>query len=204
MILVFMPKVVTAIPAPLVVIVLLTVVVVVFGVHIPNVGDQGELPDSLPQLFVPNVPFSCETLTTIAPYAMAMAMVGLLESLMTAKLVDDITDSHSNKTREAFGQGRRKHRHRPVRRHGRVRDDRPDDDQRQGLGRPYPDLDLPRRRVPAGPRRRVRWRRRQDPDGRAGRRHDHGLGRNDGLAQRAPANAAADADQRDDDHGRDR
>ena len=93
------------IPAPLVAIVLLTAAVVVFAWNVPNVGDQGELPESLPALFIPNVPLTFETLQIIAPYALAMAVVGLLESLMTAKLVDDITDTHSRKTREALGQG---------------------------------------------------------------------------------------------------
>ena len=71
----------------------------------PDVGDEGELPDSLPSLFLPDVPLTLETLRIIAPYALAMALVGLLESLLTAKLVDDITDTHSDKTREAWGQG---------------------------------------------------------------------------------------------------
>jgi SulP family sulfate permease len=72
---------------------------------VPTVGDEGELPKSLPEFVFPAVPFTFETLTRIAPFALAMAVVGLLESLMTAKLVDDITDSHSRKTREAIGQG---------------------------------------------------------------------------------------------------
>ena len=71
----------------------------------PTVGDEGTLPDSLPALFFPDVPLNLETLPIIAPYALAMALVGLMESLMTAKLVDDVTDTHSNKTREAWGQG---------------------------------------------------------------------------------------------------
>ncbi|MDW4573672.1 SulP family inorganic anion transporter [Microbacterium sp. M3] len=100
-----MPRWTKVVPAPLVAIVLLTAAVVVFGLNVPNVGDQGELPESLPQLFIPNVPLTWETLQIIAPYAAAMAVVGLLESLMTAKLVDEITDTHSRKTREAFGQG---------------------------------------------------------------------------------------------------
>jgi SulP family sulfate permease len=86
-------------------IVLLTVVAVVLHANVPTVGDEGALPDSLPSLFVPQVPLTWETLQIIAPYALAMALVGLLESLMTAKLVDDITDTHSVKTREAWGQG---------------------------------------------------------------------------------------------------
>ncbi|WP_372968424.1 SulP family inorganic anion transporter [Microbacterium sp.] len=105
LILFLMPKVTKVIPAPLVTIVLLTAAVVIFGWSVPNVGDQGELPQSLPELFIPNVPLTLETLGIIAPYALAMAVVGLLESLMTAKLVDDITDTHSPKTREAWGQG---------------------------------------------------------------------------------------------------
>lgn len=104
-ILVFFPKLTGAVPAPLVVVVALTVVVVVFGIDIPNVGDQGDLPNSLPSLLIPDVPWTLETLQIIAPVAFAMALVGLLESLMTAKLVDDITDSHSDKTREGWGQG---------------------------------------------------------------------------------------------------
>ncbi|WP_431779129.1 SulP family inorganic anion transporter [Microbacterium aurantiacum] len=100
-----MPRLTKVVPAPLVAIVLLTAAVVVFAWNVPNVGDQGELPRSLPELFIPNVPLTLETLQIIAPYALAMAVVGLLESLMTAKLVDDITDTHSRKTREALGQG---------------------------------------------------------------------------------------------------
>ncbi|WP_168584001.1 SulP family inorganic anion transporter [Gephyromycinifex aptenodytis] len=104
-ILFLLPRVSTLVPAPLVAIVLITTAAVAFGWKIPTVGDQGELPDSLPALFIPNVPFTLETLQIIGPYALAMALVGLLESLMTAKLVDDVTDSHSNKTREARGLG---------------------------------------------------------------------------------------------------
>ncbi|CDK01976.1 putative sulfate transporter [Microbacterium sp. C448] len=100
-----MPMITKAIPAPLIAIVLLTAAAVVFGLNVPNVGGEGDLPESLPELFFPNVPLTMETLAIIAPYAAAVAIVGLLESLMTAKLVDEITDTHSRKTREAFGQG---------------------------------------------------------------------------------------------------
>lgn len=100
-----MPKITRAVPAPLVAIILLTAATVVFSLNVPNVGGEGDLPESLPELFIPNVPLTGETLTIIAPYAAAVAIVGLLESLMTAKLVDEITDTHSRKTREAFGQG---------------------------------------------------------------------------------------------------
>lgn len=102
---VFFPRVTTVIPAPLVSIVILTVITVAAGIAVPTVGDKGALPSSLPVPGLPDVPFTLDTLTTIAPYAFAMALVGLMESLMTAKLVDDITDTHSSKTRESIGQG---------------------------------------------------------------------------------------------------
>ncbi|MEV0075068.1 SulP family inorganic anion transporter [Nocardia neocaledoniensis] len=101
----FLPKLTTAVPAPLVAIVLLTSATIVFSLDVPNVGDEGELPSSLPTPLLPDVPFTLDTLKIIAPYALAVALVGLLESLMTAKLVDDITDTHSDKTREGWGQG---------------------------------------------------------------------------------------------------
>ncbi|MFF9502974.1 SulP family inorganic anion transporter [Streptomyces sp. NPDC014656] len=102
---VFFPRITTVIPAPLVSIVVLTVITVAAGIAVPTVGDKGELPSSLPVPGLPDVPFTLDTLTTIAPYAFAMALVGLMESLMTAKLVDDITDTRSDKTRESIGQG---------------------------------------------------------------------------------------------------
>jgi SulP family sulfate permease len=105
LIMVLMPRITRVVPAPLVAIVLITAVVVLTAITVPTVGDQGELPRSLPELFIPNVPLTGETFLIIAPYALAMALVGLLESLMTAKLVDDITDTGSNKTRESLGQG---------------------------------------------------------------------------------------------------
>ncbi|MFE4498355.1 SulP family inorganic anion transporter [Rhodococcus sp. NPDC056743] len=105
LILIFLPKLTTAVPAPLVAIVVLTAVTAVFSFDVPDVGDEGELPSSLPTLMFPDVPLTMHTLSIIAPFALAMALVGLLESLMTAKLVDDITDTHSNKTREGWGQG---------------------------------------------------------------------------------------------------
>ncbi|WP_104160033.1 SulP family inorganic anion transporter [Arthrobacter sp. ZGTC212] len=100
-----LPRLTTAVPAPLVAIVVLTVAAVAAGWEIPTVGDKGALPDSLPALLFPDVPLTLETLQIIAPYALAMAFVGLLESLLTAKLVDDITDTRSSKPREAAGQG---------------------------------------------------------------------------------------------------
>lgn len=102
---VLFPKITTVVPAPLVSIVVLTAITVGAAIAVPTVGDRGALPSSLPVPGLPDVPFTLDTLTTIAPYAFAMALVGLMESLMTAKLVDDITDTHSNKTRESLGQG---------------------------------------------------------------------------------------------------
>ncbi len=104
-VLVLLPRVTTVVPAPLVVVVTMTAATVAFGLDLPTVGEKGELPNRLPSLLLPDVPFTLETLRTIAPYAFAVAVVGLLESLMTAKLVDDITDTHSDKTREGWGQG---------------------------------------------------------------------------------------------------
>ncbi|MFC9975674.1 SulP family inorganic anion transporter [Spirillospora sp. NPDC127200] len=102
---VLFPRVTRAVPAPLVSIVILTALTVGAGIAVPTVGDKGALPSALPVPGLPDVPFTLDTLTLIAPYALALALVGLMESLMTAKLVDDITDTHSNKTRESIGQG---------------------------------------------------------------------------------------------------
>ncbi|WP_424922793.1 SulP family inorganic anion transporter [Aeromicrobium phragmitis] len=105
LVMVLLPRLTTVVPAPLVAIVLLTGATIIAAVKVPTVGDEGELPESLPSLLFPDVPLTFETLQIIAPFALAMALVGLLESLLTAKLVDDVTDTHSNKTREAWGQG---------------------------------------------------------------------------------------------------
>ncbi|CAB4731855.1 unannotated protein [freshwater metagenome] len=102
---VLLPRVTRAVPGPLVAIVVITAAALMGGWDLPDVGDEGELPDTLPGLFFPDVPLTLETFQIIAPYALAMALVGLLESLLTAKLVDDVTDTHSDKTREAWGQG---------------------------------------------------------------------------------------------------
>jgi SulP family sulfate permease len=104
-IMVVMPRITKVVPAPLVAIVVLTVATVVISINVPTIGDQGELPKTLPELLLPNVPLTLETFAIIAPFALGMALVGILESLMTAKIVDEVTDTHSNKTREAWGQG---------------------------------------------------------------------------------------------------
>jgi sulfate permease, SulP family len=100
-----LPPLTKAVPAPLVAIVALSAITIGFSIGVPNVGDMGELPSGLPFLALPDVPFDLDTLGVIAPYALGLAAVGLLESLMTAKVVDDATDTRSNKTREAAGQG---------------------------------------------------------------------------------------------------
>jgi len=100
---VVLPKLTKAVPAPLISIIALTALTIGAGIAVPTVGDKGALPSSLPIPGLPDVPFTLHTLTIIAPYA--LALVGLLESLLTAKLVDDITDTRSDKTRESIGQG---------------------------------------------------------------------------------------------------
>ncbi len=102
---VLLPRLTKAVPAPLIAIAVLTVLTTAASISVPTVGDQGKLPDSLPTLALPHIPYTFATLKVIAPYALALALVGLMESLMTARLVDDITDTHSNKTRESWGQG---------------------------------------------------------------------------------------------------
>ncbi|MBB5944528.1 SulP family inorganic anion transporter [Xanthomonas sp. 3307] len=94
-----------AVPPPLVAIVLLTGLALYFGIHVPTVGDKGQLPDRLPSLLLPTVPWTLETLRIVFPVAATMAVVGLLESMMTAQIVDDMTDTPSDKNRECVGQG---------------------------------------------------------------------------------------------------
>ncbi|MBF8178400.1 MAG: SulP family inorganic anion transporter [Pseudomonadota bacterium] len=99
------PYLTKAIPSPLVCIVVLTVVSLLMGLDIRTVGDMGQLPDSLPVFLIPQIPLNFETLAIIFPYSLTLAIVGLLESMMTATIVDDLTDTTSNKNRECAGQG---------------------------------------------------------------------------------------------------
>ncbi|TXT31838.1 MAG: sulP [Rhodocyclaceae bacterium] len=99
------PYITKAIPSPLVTIVVLTVVAIGLDLDIRTVGDMGALPDSLPVFLLPDVPLSLDTLRIIFPYSLTLMVVGLLESLMTATIVDDLTDTTSNKNRECIGQG---------------------------------------------------------------------------------------------------
>lgn len=99
------PYLTKAVPSPLVAIVLITIVTLSFGIHVPTVADLGEMPTTLPVLALPMVPLTFETLQIIFPYSLALAAVGLLESLLTAQIVDDMTDTVSSKSRECVGQG---------------------------------------------------------------------------------------------------
>lgn len=100
-----LPRVTRAVPSPLVAIVVLTAASIALGLDIRTVGDMGRLPDSLPSFLVPDVPFTLDTLLVILPYSVTLTVVGLLESLMTATIVDDLTDTRSDKNRECVGQG---------------------------------------------------------------------------------------------------
>ncbi|WP_150303011.1 SulP family inorganic anion transporter [Pseudomonas saliphila] len=101
----YLPKIGKLVPSPLVCIVVLTLLAVFLGLDIRTVGDMGELPDTLPIFLWPEVPLTLETLMIIFPYSAALAVVGLLESMMTATIVDDLTDTPSDKNRECKGQG---------------------------------------------------------------------------------------------------
>jgi len=104
-ILYLLPLVTKAVPAPLVCILVITGVVVLFGLDLRTVGDMGELPSTLPVFLLPDIPLNLETLLIILPYSAAVAVVGLLESLMTASIVDELTDTTSSRHRETVGQG---------------------------------------------------------------------------------------------------
>ncbi len=99
------PYITKTIPSPLVTIVVLTGVAMFFDLDIRTVGDMGELPDTLPIFLWPDVPLNFETLAIIFPYSISLAIVGLLESLMTATIVDGLTDTSSDKNKECKGQG---------------------------------------------------------------------------------------------------
>ncbi|MEY3611519.1 MAG: hypothetical protein RJB14_1241 [Pseudomonadota bacterium] len=100
-----LPYITKAVPSPLVTIVVLTGVSIYLGLGIRTVGDMGELPDSLPVFLLPNIPLNWDTLLIVLPYSATLMVVGLLESLMTATIVDDMTNTKSNKNRECMGQG---------------------------------------------------------------------------------------------------
>ena len=99
------PLLTRAVPSPLVCIVVLTGIAIAMGLNIRTVGDMGQLPDSLPVFLLPDLPLNLQTLRIIFPYALTLSVVGLLESMMTASIVDDLTDTPSNRNRECVGQG---------------------------------------------------------------------------------------------------
>ena len=99
------PRLTRAVPSPLVAIVVLTVLAITLGIAVPTVGDMGDLPDSLPVFLLPQVPLTLGTLWIVLPVSATLAVVGLLESMLTAQIVDDLTDTPSDKNREARGQG---------------------------------------------------------------------------------------------------
>lgn len=100
-----LPRLTTVIPTPLVAIVALTGAAIYWKLDVTTVGDLGELPTALPWVALPQVPFALETLQIVAPYVVALAFIGLLESLLTAQILDDMTDTGSDKNRECRGQG---------------------------------------------------------------------------------------------------
>lgn len=101
----YVPTIGKLVPSPLVTIIVLSCVVIVLGLDVRTVGDMGALPDTLPVFLIPQIPLNVETLAIIFPYALSLAVVGLLESLMTATIVDDLTDTKSDKNRECKAQG---------------------------------------------------------------------------------------------------
>ena len=101
----YLPVIGKLVPSPLVCIIVLTVISMSFHIDVRTVGDMGNLPDTLPIFLWPDVPLNLETLLIIFPYAIGLAVVGLLESMMTATIVDDLTDTNSDKNRECKGQG---------------------------------------------------------------------------------------------------
>lgn len=105
MIIYLVPYVTKAVPSPLICIVVITAFVAVTGLDVRMVGDMGALPDSLPVFLLPDIPLTLETLLIILPVSLTLAVVGLLESLMTANIIDAFTDTTSDKNREARGQG---------------------------------------------------------------------------------------------------
>ena len=100
-----LPRFTKVVPSPLVALVVMTIAAISLNLNVPTVGDKGELPTALPSFALPDVPFNLETLNIILPYSVTLAIVGLLASFLTASLVDEFTDTPSDKNQEAKGQG---------------------------------------------------------------------------------------------------
>ena len=99
------PKLTKIVPAPIVSIIIIYLIVLIFKIDIPKLGDLGPITRELPKFSIPEVPYNLKTLGIILPYAISLAIVGLLESLLTAQLIDNLTNTNSNKNRESIGQG---------------------------------------------------------------------------------------------------
>ncbi len=99
------PKLTKAVPSPLIAIIVMTVLAVIFKINVRTVGDMGNITRSLPVFHLPQVPLTFETLRIILPYSFTLSIVGIMESLLTAKIIDDMTDTKSDKSREVWGQG---------------------------------------------------------------------------------------------------
>jgi SulP family sulfate permease len=100
-----LPRITTAVPSPLVAIVIISLIAIYTKSDVNTIGDMGTITGSLPSFILPNVPLNLETLQIIFPYALSLALVGLIESLLTSQIVDDLTDTDSDKNKESRGQG---------------------------------------------------------------------------------------------------
>jgi len=100
-----LPRLTKIIPSPIVSIIIITIIVKLFNIDVKTLGDMGKVTTDLPKFLIPSVPFNISTLSIIFPYAISVALVGIVESLLTSQLVDELTDTPSNKNRECIGQG---------------------------------------------------------------------------------------------------
>ena len=148
-----MPKITSVIPAPLAGIGIVAIMVIAFGLDVPRVGDMASIEGGLPSFHIPMVPLNFETFEIILPYAVILAAIGLIESLLTLNLVGEITGKRGGASQECIAQGGLQRGDRLLRRHGRLRDDRPVDDQRE-IRRPHADRGHRRGAVPADVHRR--------------------------------------------------
>ena len=101
----FFPRINKKIPSPIISIILVTSIIFLTGIDVPTLGDMGKITPELPRFKIPNIPYNFQTLRIILSYSISLAIVGLLESLLTSKLVDEYTDTSSNKKMECLGQG---------------------------------------------------------------------------------------------------
>ena len=178
----FFPKLTKTIPAPLAGIALVAALVIALGLDVPRVGDLASIQGGLPAFHIPQVPLTMETLQIIIPYAFILAAIGLIESLLTLNLVGEITGRSGGASQECLAQGAANNRHRILRWHGRLRDDRSIHDQRE-VRWSNPPVGHRRSAVPAGLHHAGFRSDRTDPPGCSGRRDVHGRDRHICLAQ---------------------